>query len=336
MYSITLPRGGKRVFNESSRKTSRSPAERSVHIVSASRRTDIPAFHSNWFMNRARQGSVLVRSPFGGRSQVVSLTKSDVIAFVFWTKNAVPLIPRLTELKDMGHCASFLYTVNNYPPALEPRVPRLSHTMRALERLARVIPPGGVRWRYDTIVLTDSCDRAWHVKNFTKLCRLIGPFSIDCIFSFCDYYKKTLKNMARFSPDHHIPQQDESRDMTRELAMIAADANITLLSCSHDFLISSSVGKASCIDSERIAPLLDSDERRDALRNTAPRPSRSECGCVASKDIGAYDTCGHGCVYCYANANPERALENLRLIDPDAPSLDPKHGASTPRADLAL
>jgi hypothetical protein len=218
---------------------------------------------------------------------------------------------------------AFLYTVNNYPAQLEPRVPRLSHTMSVMEKLAEHTPRGGIRWRYDTVVFTGSQDRKWHIQNFKSLCRLMAPFSSDCIFSFCDYYKKTQKNMARFVPDYRIPRLEECVAVAEEMAAIAADSHIRFLSCSHDFLLSSGVVKARCIDPEALALVVDSDERKRALACARKAPSRPGCGCRASKDIGAYDTCGHGCVYCYANANPDRSLENLGRIDPRSPSLAP-------------
>ncbi len=287
-----------------------------MHVISASRRTDIPAFHAAWFMNRIRAESVEVLSPFGGGFSRVSLDPRDVIAIVFWTKNAVPLLASLQELAGRGYCFGFLYTINNYPDFLEPSVPRLSHIMRAVESLAKEFSTSVVRWRYDTVVMTEKLDRRWHLRNFEALCRLLAPYVSECIFSFCDYYKKTRRNMARFVPDYVEPAELESKVMAQEMAQVANDWGIDFVSCAHDAYVSGKIGKARCIDPKWLLGIVDSSDRKEAVTHLKSAPTRKECGCAASKDIGAYDTCVHGCAYCYANANVELARRNLELIDP--------------------
>lgn len=295
-----------------------------MHVISASRRTDIPAFHAEWFMRRVRQEYAYVRSPFGGGLHEVSLAPRDVGAIVFWTKNAAPLVKHLPELQDRGHCFTFLYTVNNYPAFMEPLVPQWSHTLQTVERVARRFPGAVIRWRYDTIVLTDVLDRAWHIANFSRLCREMAPFTTECIFSFCDYYKKTLRNMEYKVPAFHQPGGIESGEMAEEMAQLARSWGIMLSSCAHDALTSDTVSKARCIDPRVLLGVVDSTDRAEAIKGLKPAPSRKECGCIASRDIGAYDTCVHGCVYCYANANPEVARNNVARIRDDAPCLDPR------------
>lgn len=296
-----------------------------MHVVSASRRTDIPAFHHAWFMNRLREGRVTVRSPFGGRVHEVSLRPDDVIAIVFWTKNAGPLLPFLDEVLAGGHRFTFLYTINNYPAFLEPRVPNLEHSLRMVKTLTQRYSRLAIRWRYDTIVLTEQLDARWHKANFTRLCDELARYTDRCIFSFCDYYRKTVRNTERLVPDHVRPTDTECRDLAEALAEIAASRGLRLLSCSHEFLVSARIGSARCIDPEFLAGVVDTVERKAALNVLKMAPSRKECRCAASRDIGAYDTCGHGCVYCYANAYPESAAANLaRLAKDDRSSeLDP-------------
>jgi hypothetical protein len=274
-------------------------------------------------MERIREGNAIVRAPFGGRLFHVSLNPADVIAIVFWTKNAAPLLECLDELIERGHCFTFLYTINNYPAFLEPNVPALTHTMRVVEDLAKIRANSIVRWRYDTIVMSDQLNRTWHLGNFRELCRLLAPHSRECIFSFCDYYKKTTRNMHRSVPGHYNPDTQESMELIMDLAEIARESGIQMKSCAHDFLVGGEVTKASCIDPEYLAGIVESNIRLSALQDLKKTPTREDCGCFASKDIGAYDTCGHGCAYCYANANPERALHNLNRIRHDCPCLDP-------------
>ena len=301
-----------------------------MHVVSASRRTDIPAFHAEWFMRRVREKYALVRSPFGGGLHEVSLAPQDVTAVVFWTKNAAPLVPHLKELHEAGHCFTFLYTVNNYPAHLEPRVPHWSHTLKTLGKIRRGFPGAVIRWRYDTVVFDDVVDRSWHMKNFSFLCGEMAAFSTECIFSFCDYYKKTIKNMELRVPTHYRPDESGCKDMAEEMAEVARSCSIKLSSCAHDFLVSDAVAKAQCISPEVLLRVVDSPIRADAVRQLKAAPSRKECGCVASRDVGAYDTCLHGCVYCYANTNPEASRSYLEGMGNDSPCLDPRVAVRAP------
>jgi hypothetical protein len=296
-----------------------------MHIISASRRTDIPAFHAEWFMKRARAGGAKVVSPFGARIFEVSLVPKDVIAIVFWTKNPAPLLPHLKELSTMGHSFTFLYTINNYPTFLEPHVPGLGHTLKVVEELATRFPPSVLRWRYDTIVLTKTLDMKWHARNFAELCRLLAPYASQCIFSFCDYYRKTIRNMELHVPDHWNPDKDQSVLIAKELADIAAYRGISLESCAHDYLVSGHITKARCIDPDFLVRVADSPEKKCALEALKTAPTRKECACATSRDIGAYDTCGHGCTYCYANSNAVLAKKNLGDPVTDVECLDPRY-----------
>jgi hypothetical protein len=296
-----------------------------MHIVSASRRTDIPAFHAEWFMNRVRAGSVGVGSPFGRGMTEVSLRPQDVVAIVFWTKDARPIVPHLHELLQQGHRFSFLYTINNYPDSMEPRVPPMSHTLTTVRMLCERFYPAVVRWRYDTIVLAPELDRRWHLRNFGHLCDVLSPYTSACIFSFCDYYRKTIRNMNRLVPGHIRPGESFCREMAEEMAGIAGERGVSLASCAHDFLVSERVAKARCIDAESLGPLMDTQARREALNGLKNAPTRKGCGCIASRDIGAYDTCGHGCVYCYANTRPEQAAGNVTSMSIDRYCLDARY-----------
>jgi hypothetical protein len=275
-------------------------------------------------MKRIRDRSVGVLSPFGGKQFEVSLDPSDVIAIVFWTKNASPLLSYLDELAKRGHCFTFLYTINNYPVSLEPNVPELCHTLEVVETMTRRYSSSIFRWRYDTIVLTDALNRRWHMRNFDCLCAKLSSYVKECIFSFCDYYKKTIRNMERMAPEHYRPDDAECAAIAEELAGIAQSRGISLASCAHDFLVSDAVSKAKCIDPIFLAQVVDSDERRRHLARLKTTPTRKDCGCAASRDIGAYDTCLHGCVYCYANTNPEIAERNVARMNSDSRCLDSK------------
>lgn len=301
-----------------------------MHVISASRRTDIPAFHSDWFMQRVQKGFASVASPYCNRLFQVSLNPKDVIAIVFWTKNAAPMLPHFDKLSALGYSIAFLYTINNYPTLVEPLVPEIGHTIGILESIARRYGPSAIRWRYDTIVMSDELDYNWHLSNFRNLCGRLAGYTDECIFSFCDYYKKTMRNMERISIPYREPTQEECVELAEMMADVARNYDITLSSCAHDFLVSGKILKGRCIDPRSLSRIVDSQDKLDALRSLRTRPTRKQCGCYASKDIGAYDTCAHGCVYCYANADLERALRNLSVISPDHDCLDPNRSSPTP------
>ncbi len=252
------------------------------------------------------------------------MAPEDVAAIVFWTKNASPLLEHLVELQARGYCFTFLYTINNYPRYVEPRVPDLTHTMKVVERLNKSCSGPVFRWRYDTIVLTNALSRSWHLKNFAHLCELLSGFTSECIFSFCDYYKKTIRNMEKLVPDHLRPDTTECREMAEEMAAVAHEEGIALVSCAHDSLTSDAIGKARCIDPGILSAVVNTEERKQAVSALKEAPTRKDCGCFASVDIGAYDTCYHGCVYCYANTNAEQAARNLALIRPEDDCLAPR------------
>ncbi len=293
-----------------------------MHIVSASRRTDIPAFHNKWLLERLKAGYADFRAPFGAGLKRVSLRSEDVICIVFWTKDARPMVPHLEKIYSLGLCCSFLYTVNNYPTIMEPRAPSKSLSTEVMATIRKKFPKAGLRWRYDTIVLTDQLNAQWHINNFSELCRDMENLVDECIFSFCDYYNKTLRNMKSRISGFRAPDLKEKQRLASELANIAEERHIRLLSCGDDQLVDGQISKARCIDVNHLWNVVDSHERRKALRDLRVKATRKGCGCYESVDIGAYNTCGHGCVYCYANADPDKALENLGSMDHSTESLD--------------
>ncbi|MFA6222509.1 MAG: DUF1848 domain-containing protein [Desulfomonilaceae bacterium] len=283
-----------------------------MKIISASRRTDIPAFHSDWLINRLREGVAHVGSPFNNKLRSVSLAPENVIAIIFWTKNSAPLTRYLDEISTRGYDFTFLYTVNNYPKLVEPNVPEIGLTMRTLEHLFDRYGSSALRWRYDTIILTETLNRSWHINNFRKLCGIMGPLVDECIFSFCDYYKKTKAKMRNHLPDHHEPTQEEAVKLALELADVASEHGIRMLSCAHDFLSQGPIGSARCIDRQFLKRVVTASNKLERLANVKSRPTRKGCRCDYSIDIGEYNTCDHNCVYCYAS-NEHRIKDDSRV-----------------------
>jgi hypothetical protein len=292
-------------------------------IVSVSRRTDIAAFYSKWFLNRVRAGWCLVPNPFNA-NQVsrVSLCASDVDALVFWSRNPRPLIKNLSELDDLGLRYYFLFTLVGYPRPLEPGAPPPGRSIKTFLELSARLGPQRTIWRYDPIVLSQVSGIAFHEANFQKLARELRGAATRCVISFVRPYKKARSRMEAAATGCTDPVDCESsqiRGLLQTISRIGRENRIEVFSCAmkEDFS-PYGIHPSSCIDSQLISNLLGTEI-------VAPKDSyqRKECGCAASRDIGVYDTCLFGCSYCYATSSFERARANHARHDPDSASLLP-------------
>jgi hypothetical protein len=263
-------------------------------IVSVSRRTDIPAFYTSWFEARLAEGFAVYRNPFDHRRTFsVSLRPEDVLAFVFWSKNFVPFLGVVERLRA-SYAALFQCTVTGYGKDLEPAVPDLARRLGAIRELGRIYQTGAVFWRYDTVVISERYSPAWHRENFRRLCGLLHGLADRCIISFLQVYGSVGRNMRGFP---YAPQEAESeRDLAQQLGEIAAEHGLATFCCCQDHLAGPFVRPSSCIDGRTLCELY--PERWP--RAVATRGTRRMCRCAESRDIGAYNTCGHGCLYCYA------------------------------------
>ncbi len=283
-----------------------------ARIISASRRTDLPAFHVPWFMARVAAGFCHWLNPFGGRVQRVDLRPEAVAAFVFWTRLPTPLLRVWPQLLDRGYRGCFQFTLNDYPRELEPHAPDLGTALSAFAQASETVGPSFIGWRYDPIVLTDTLTADEHRRRFATLCRHLAGQTTRCTTSFVETYGKTRRALARVATRHGIrfitPGPDERLALARDLGDIARAHGITLHACCSADLTAAGLTPAHCVDRSLIAQL-----RPDLRFTAANRPTRPGCGCHASIDVGAYDTCRFGCAYCYA-AGPRQVA--------DAPSAD--------------
>jgi hypothetical protein len=294
-------------------------------IISASYRTDIPAFYARWFRRRLTAGWCRVASPYGGGTYTVSLRAGEADGFVFWTRNIAPLLP---DLDAVQRVAPFVvqFTVTCYPRALETSVIAPADAVTQIGELRRRFGPRAVIWRYDPIVFTDRLDAAAHLTGFARLAGALAGAVDEVVLSVLHPYRKTHRNLDRAARRHGFawrdPPPEEKRDLLRRLGAIAREHRIAPTLCSQPALLAPGLGEACCIDAARLA---DVAQRPIASRTRGNRPG---CRCAESRDIGAYDTCPHGCVYCYAVADRDRAVANFRRHDPDASRLAGREGAS--------
>lgn len=284
-------------------------------IISASRRTDIPTYYSEWFFNRLREGYVLVRNPMNARQiSRISLSPEAVDGIVFWTKNPVPMLSRLGELEPYPYY--FQFTLTAYGRDVEPNLPGKNGVLiPAFQELSRMAGRERVVWRYDPIFLSDRYTVEYHCRYFRVLAAKLGEYTEKCTVSFLDFYRSTARNMRSL----HIREMTaaQQREMMERFSEIAGEYGLYIDTCSEAISLEDlGVSHASCVDRERL-------ERIGGYRLKVGRDrnQREECGCAASVDIGAYDTCGNGCLYCYATDSPPRAAERVRAHRPDSPIL---------------
>lgn len=283
-------------------------------IISASRRTDIPAFFSGWFMNRIREQYALVQNPFNAHQiSRVSLSPDVVDCIVFWSKNPEPMIHRLQGLKDYMYY--FQFTLNAYEEDLEKQLPPVSERISTFHTLSRLLGKNRVIWRYDPILLTEKYTLSWHLDRFASMAGLLQGCTKRCIISFIDLYASIAGPAKKYGirelPDSTVPV------FANELSSIARSFGMTLETCSEKIDLSScNIAHGCCIDGRLISNLLGCPLSVEKDRNQRPG-----CGCIASIDLGLYNTCQNGCVYCYANHSRQPLEKRSRMYDECSPLL---------------
>lgn len=286
-------------------------------VISASRRTDIPAFYSDWFLNRLAEGFCDVLHPYTRKMFRVPLTAADVGAIVFWSKDYGPLLPKLSQVERTTKNLFFHFTITGNSD-LELRAPDLRLACSDYITLAKQYSPDHLIWRFDPICITDRLSFEIYEERFAACAELLRGHTSSCIISFAHPYRKMMNNLKNYTSHTMIEvSPQEQKAYADRLAARASRCGIKLLACCNDHLLSEAVGKAQCIDGGRLSLLF-----QTAL-DTRAAASRKGCGCTRSVDIGAYDTCGHGCVYCYANTDQEKASFAPTVIDPSSTSLSP-------------
>jgi hypothetical protein len=283
-------------------------------IISVSRRTDVPAFYGDWFMRRIKDGFAGVVNPFGGQRYTVSLKPEDVVCFVFWSKDFTPFRENLSLLDSLGYKFCFNYTVTGLPAIFESNVDKKS-AIDSLKELSKTWSPKHINWRFDPIIISSISDRDFWLCAFRQLARELEGYVERCYFSFVVNYGKVIRNFAEFEKSHNLnvydPSDDFKIELANELANIAADCGMQMYSCCGDYLLGHKIKKAHCIDGGIIDELFS-----PAGSTYNEKPTRKECGCTESSDMGTYDTCPHGCVYCYANMNKPKARAVFENHDP--------------------
>lgn len=300
-------------------------------IISASRRTDIPAFYAPWFMNRIRAGFCHVPNPFN-RNQVsrVALRPQDVDVIVFWTRNPHPIFSGLNELDSLGYRYYFQFTIMDNPRSVDSKSPPAEAAISAFKALSDRLGSERVIWRYDPIVLSPVTDADYHRLRFDRIAKQLHGYTTRSVISIMDVYKKAERRLQALAmqgvtlPPHPIVQWPGYSELLEDIADMAVRHGMEIVSCAEDLdLTGYGILPGKCIDDGLI-------ERVFGLRPSVKKdPSqRSACGCVVSRDIGMYDSCLFGCQYCYATSSFDRAAINHAEHDIESPSLIGHYEAS--------
>lgn len=287
-------------------------------IVSASYRTDIPAFYGAWFERRLRAGSCTVANPHG-RPYTVRLDRDSVTGFVFWTRNAAPFLPVLDRLASDGIPFVVQYTITAYPRVLESSVIDPARAARQVHAIARAFGPRAAVWRYDPVIVTGATPLSGHAERFARLADALAGAVDEAVLSFASFYRKTRRNLAAAGGAPGLAWDDPAvarkRALIAELAGIALARGMRATICAQPELAVGGAREARCIDARRLGDVAGAPV---AARTKGNRPG---CACHEARDIGAYDSCPHGCVYCYAVASPGVAKSRHARHDPAAASL---------------
>ena len=284
-------------------------------IISASRRTDIPTYYSDWFLNRVKDGYVYVRNPMNAHQiSEISLSPEVVDGIVFWTKNPVPMLDKLSFLSNYTYY--FQFTLNSYGVDVERNIPSKEKVIiPAFQKLSDMIGPERVIWRYDPIFLSETYTADYHIRFFEKLAKRLSPFTKKCTISFLDFYRNTKNNIAPLAPSA-FPQSEQER-IAKRIAEIAHSYGLCVDTCAEGIDLNQyGIEHARCIDDRLLSQLI-----QCPLNVKKDKNQRLECGCIESLDIGAYNTCHNGCRYCYANYSDKAVSTNGEKHNPNSPLL---------------
>lgn len=281
-------------------------------ILNTGSRTDIPAYYSDWFFNRIAAGYVYVRNPYYPSQITKYLLSPEVIdIMVFCTKNPTPMLERLSLLS--GYDTFWFVTITPYGQDIEPHVPPAGQIIHSFKQLSAAVHSSRISWRYDPVFITDRYSVDYHIEEFARMAKSLSGYTSQCVVSFIDLYEKTKRNFHGV----HSVTDSEQEILISAFSEIAKENNLQIhLCCENAAFVRENVDADGCMSQAVL-------EKALGCKLNVPRKkaARSECSCLLGADIGAYNTCGHGCLYCYANYDRQTVEKNMRLHNPSSPLL---------------
>lgn len=281
-------------------------------ILNISGRTDIVAFYSDWLFQRMKEGYVYVRNPYYPTQITKYLINKDVVdGIVFCTKNPHPILSRLNELQSYP---SFFYvTITPYDQSIEPFVPHYRQVINDVRQLSLKLGAHAVGIRYDPIFLNEQYTIEKHIFYFEDILSRLQGYSYRCVLSFIDLYQKTRRNFPGIQEVSFRDQQT----IIKAFIEIARKYHFELQMCAEPYDFSEyGILHQSCLNSQLLKDITGYE-----FVTPSSQPLRKHCHCYPSRDIGEYNTCPHGCLYCYANDNKKAVQNNYHRHDPLSPLL---------------
>ena len=281
-------------------------------IINTGMRTDIPAFYSEWFANRLRDGYVLVRNPYNPKLVTKNKLNRDVVDCIgFCTKNPAPMFPYMDLLKGYGQY--WFVTITPYGRDIEPGILDKHAVIDSFKVLSGIVGKECIGWRYDPIFVSKKYSMEYHLHAFKSIAESLAGYTETCVISFIDLYPKVRRNFP------------EVQAVTHEQRLFLGRAMI-------DIARSNGMVVKPCAEGKELAPYgadcsgcmtVETYEKAIHAKLHVPKNqgAREECACYITADIGAYNTCGHLCRYCYANVSQREVLANMKLHDPACPLL---------------
>ena len=281
-------------------------------IINTGSRTDIPAYYSRWFYNRIKEGYVLVRNPYYPAQVTKYELNPDVVdVIVFCTKNPYPMFDQFSDLAAFD--TFWFVTITPYGKDMEPFVPDKMQVIQSFWKLSKLVGYKKISWRYDPVLVTDKYSVEYHISQFRRMSEMLKGYTDQCVVSFLDLYEKTKRNFREARSVTAI----EQKYLIDAMSQTAAENKMQIhLCCEDGGLIRENVDSGGCLSKEIL-------ERAVGFRLDVPKkkPARNECSCLLGADIGAYNTCGHGCLYCYANYDRQTVIQNMKSHNVDSPLL---------------
>ncbi len=285
-------------------------------IISASRRCDIPSHFGDWFVNRLKEGYVLIQNPYNAnRLSRAMLTRETVDILVFWTKNPLPFIRYLPEIEAFNYPYYFEFTLTPYGKETEVNLPEKETLIDTFISLSKRLGKNRMVWRYDPIIIDETYDITYHKENFTHMANRLCGSTNRCVISFVDCYKNVASRMGK-NPSYHMSLIN-IHAISDIFSNIAKENGFELYTCAEKYSLEKyDIKHGACIDKSLIEGILGCKISAKKDKN-----QRAECLCLESIDIGTYNCCANGCRYCYALQSEKSSISNIKKHNPKSPVL---------------